>query len=266
MYSWNPELYASSSSAQKSWGIELLEKNPFKGTEKVLDVGCGDGKLSAEIAKKVPLGSVLGIDLSEAMITFAKAHYPEEQFPNLAFMRMDAEDIPFDCEFDLIYSNAALHFINEPENVESALKGFKKGLRPGGKLLAQLGGKGNAEEVISVLNSMIEDEKWSSYFKDFIFPYGFYRPEEYREWLRNAGFSVQSTELIPKNMVLEGKEGLSAWISSTWHPFTQRVPENLKDEFIDELVTRFINLHPLDSNGHIHIRMVRLEIEAYVEK
>lgn len=86
MYSWNPELYASSSSARKSWGIELLEKNPFKGTEKVLDVGCGDGKSQCRDSKKVPPGSILGIDLSEAMITFAKAHYPEEQFPNLLLL------------------------------------------------------------------------------------------------------------------------------------------------------------------------------------
>jgi trans-aconitate 2-methyltransferase len=177
MYCWNPELYASSSSAQKSWGIELLAKIPLKGTERVLDIGCGDGKLSAEIAMKVPLGSVLGIGLSEAMISFAKVRYPEEKFPNLAFMQMDAESLSFGYEFDLIYSNAALHFIKRPENVENALKGFKKSLKPGGVLLAQFGGKGNAEEVIRVINLMLEGEKWSPYFRDFVFPYGFYGPD-----------------------------------------------------------------------------------------
>ncbi|AKB75292.1 Trans-aconitate 2-methyltransferase [Methanosarcina lacustris Z-7289] len=71
---WNPELYASSSSAQKSWGLELLTKLPLTGSERILDVGCGDGKLSAEIAKKLPESFVLGIDLSEAMVCFAKTH------------------------------------------------------------------------------------------------------------------------------------------------------------------------------------------------
>jgi trans-aconitate 2-methyltransferase len=67
-------------------------------------------------------------------------------------------------------------------------------------------------------------------------------------------------------MVLKEKEGLSAWITSTWHPFTQQVPEDLKDEFTAELVNHFINLHPQDNNGYMHIRMIRLEIEAHIEK
>lgn len=266
MYFWNPELYACSSSAQKSWGLELLTKLPLTGNERILDVGCGDGKLSAEIAKKLPEGFVLGIDLSEAMVCFAKTHYPKEQFPNLAFMLMDAGNLPFDSEFDIIFSNAALHWIKEPETIETVLKGFLKSLRPGGKLLAQFGGRGNAAEVLKVLDSMLEDEKWSPYFENFVFPYGFYGPEEYGKWLKNAGFSVRGVELYSKDMALKGKEGLSAWFASTWHPFTQRVPESLKDEFTDELVTRFINLHPQDNKGNTHIRMVRLEIEADVEK
>lgn len=266
MYCWNPELYASSSSAQKSWGLELLAKLPLTGNEKVLDVGCGDGKLSAEISMRLPEGSVLGIDLSEAMVCFAKTRYPKEQFPNLSFILMDAEKLPFDSEFDVIFSNAALHWIKEPEAIETVLKGFLKSLRPGGKLLAQFGGKGNAEEVLLVLNSMLEREKWSPYFKNFVFPYGFYGPEEYGKWLKNTGFSARRTELYSKDMALKGKEGLSGWFASTWHPFTQRVPENLKEEFIDELTTHFIKLHPLDNEGYVHVRMVRLEIEADVAK
>ncbi|AAM05207.1 TPA: methyltransferase domain-containing protein [Methanosarcina acetivorans] len=266
MYCWNPELYAFSSSAQKSWGIELLTKFPLKGNERVLDVGCGDGKLSAEIAKRLPEGSVLGIDLSEAMVCFAKNHYPKEQFPNLSFMLMDAGNVPFESEFDVIFSNAALHWIKEPKAIETVLKGFLKSLRPEGKLLAQFGGRGNAAEVLLVLNSMLEDEKWSPYFGNFVFPYGFYGPEEYGKWLKNAGFSVRRAELYSKDMTLKGKEGLSGWFASTWHPFTQRVPENLKEEFIDELAVNFIKLHPLDNEGYVHIRMVRLEIEADIEK
>jgi len=266
MYCWNPELYASSSSAQKSWGLELLAKLPLTGNEKVLDVGCGDGKLSAEISMRLPEGSVLGIDLSEAMVCFAKAHYPKEQFPNLSFMLMNAEKMPFYSEFDVIFSNAALHWIKEPEAIETVLKGFLKSLKPGGKLLAQFGGRGNAEEVLLVLNSMLDGEKWSPYFRNFVFPYGFYGPEEYGKWLKSAGFSAGRAELYSKDMALKGKEGLSGWFASTWHPFTERVPEDLKEEFIDELTTLFIELHPPDNEGYVHIRMVRLEIEADVEK
>jgi trans-aconitate methyltransferase len=263
MYSWDPELYSSSSSAQKNWGLELLGKLCLKGDERILDVGCGDGKLSSEIARSLSEGSVLGIDLSEEMIAFAKEHYPLERFPNLTFMQMDATELRFDSEFDIIFSNAALHWI---KNQKPLLKGFWKSLKPGGKLLVQMGGKGNAADVFKIIDSMLEEEKWGSYFRNFVFPYGFYEPEEYEKWLKDAGFSVKSLELISKVMILEGERGLFNWFSSTWHPYIQQIPEESRDVFIAELVTRFVNKYPPDSKGCIHVKMMRLEVEASAEK
>ncbi|WP_243685380.1 class I SAM-dependent methyltransferase [Methanosarcina barkeri] len=71
--------------------------------------------------KNLPEGSVLGIDLSEEMITFARNHYSQEKFPNLAFMQANASELTFDSEFDIVFSNAVLHWIKVPE---AALKGF----------------------------------------------------------------------------------------------------------------------------------------------
>jgi trans-aconitate methyltransferase len=263
MYSWDPKLYSSNSSAQKSWGFELLAKLNFKGNERFLDVGCGDGKLSAEVAKILPEGTVLGIDLSEAMIAFARNHYPQEKFPNLAFMQANASELTFDSEFDIVFSNAVLHWIRAPE---AALKGFWKSLKPGGVFLAQFGGRGNAAEIFKIIDSMLEEEKWSSYFRDFAFPYGFYGPEEYSKWLVDAGFSIKRLELISKDMALEGEKGLFASIESTWHPYIQQVPQELKGDFINELVALFVKNYPSDDKGYVHVQMKRLEIEAYREK
>lgn len=263
MYSWDPKLYSSNSLAQKNWGFELLAKLHFKGNERFLDVGCGDGKLSAEIARNLPEGSVLGIDLSEEMITFARNHYPQEKFPNLAFMQINASELTFDSEFDVVFSNAVLHWIKAPE---TALKSFWKSLKPDGVFLAQFGGRGNAAEVFKIVDFMLEDEKWSSYFRDFVFPYGFYGPEEYGKWLKDAGFSIQRLELISKDMALEGEKGLFASIASTWHPYTQQVPQELKEDFIKELVALFVKSYPPDNKGYVHVQMKRLEIEAYPEK
>ncbi|HWQ48487.1 MAG TPA: methyltransferase domain-containing protein [Methanosarcina sp.] len=263
MYSWDPKLYSSNSSAQKNWGFELLAKLNLRGNERFLDIGCGDGKLSAEMAKNLPEGYVLGIDLSEEMITFARNHYPQEKFPNLAFMQANASELTFDSEFDIVFSNAVLHWIKAPE---AALKGFWKSLKPGGIFLAQLGGRGNAAEIFKILDYMLENEKWRSYFKDFVFPYGFYGPEEYGKWLKDTGFSIKRLELIPKDMVLQGKSGLFTWIASTWHPYTQQVPQELKEDFINELVALFVKNYSPDDKGYIHVQMRRLEIEAYREK
>jgi trans-aconitate methyltransferase len=260
MYTWDPKIYSSNSSAQKNWGHELLAKLDFKGNEKVLDVGCGDGKLSAEIARNLSEGSVLGIDLSEEMIDFARNNYPQDKFPNLTFMQMDASGLTFDSEFDVVFSNAALHWIKAPQ---AALRGIRRSLKPGGVLLAQFDGKGNVAEVLKIVYSMLKEEKWSPYFRDFIPASGFYGPEEYGRWLKNAGFSIKRLEMITKDMVLEGEKGVSGWIASTWHPYTQHVPAELKANFIDELVTLIINNNPPDDIGNVHIKMKRLEIEAY---
>lgn len=264
MYNWDPRLYSSNSSAQKDWGLTLLAKIELKGNERLLDIGCGDGKLSAEIAKNLPEGSVLGIDLSEAMITFARNHYPPEKFPNLAFMQIGASELTFESEFDIVFSNAAFHWMKDLEHI---LENLWKSLKPGGVLLAQCGSRGNAVEIFKIVDLMIENEKWNPYFKGFLFPFGFYGPEEYGKWLKNAGFSVRRLELIPKDLALEGKKGLSDWlIASILHPYTQKIPQDLKEHFMNELVNSYIEANPPDEKGYVHVRMIRIEIEAYHKK
>lgn len=260
---WDPELYSTSSSPQRSWGLELLSKLHLKGNEKILDLGCGDGSLSAEIARKLPGGSVLGIDLSEAMIIFARKYHPQENFPNLTFIQMDAKDLNFDSEFDVVFSNAAIHWMKDHESV---LKSIWESLKPGGEVLAQFGGRGNAAELLEVVDLMLEDEKWSSYFKDFTFPFGFYGPEQYIRWLKDAGFTVKRLELNPKDMVLEVKKEFVEWNTSILHPYTQQVPEIMREDFIAELVNFFVKKYPPDNIGCVHVRMMRLEIEAYAKK
>ncbi len=260
---WDPELYSASSSPQKNWGLELLTKLRLKGNEKVLDIGCGDGKLSAETAGKLPEGSVLGIDLSEAMINFARRCYSPTNFPNLTFIQMDATYLNFTSEFDIAFSNAAIHWIKDHEPF---LKSVWKSLKPGGKLLAQLGGRGNAAEILKVVDSMLQDEKWNPYFKDFTFPFSFYGPEEYARLLKNSRFSVKRLELRPKDMVLEGKNEFCAWNTSILHPYTQQVPQSMRGNFINELVNIFVKNYPPDDKGYVHVQMMRLEIEAYAEK
>ena len=259
MYKWNPADYTTQSSNQQQWAQELISKLALKGNERILDIGCGEGKVTAEIANHVPQGFVVGVDSSEEMIMFARSKFSEMEYPNLIFKLMDARQLHFNREFDIVFSNAALHWIVDHRSV---LKGIKISLKASGKILLQMGGKGNAASTFVVIDKLLKDEKWSRYFEDFSFPFGFYSPEEYRVWLDEAGLEAKRVELIPKDMKLKGREGLSGFIRSTWLPYTLRIPEDLRNEFIDSFVDKYLEVNPADNEGVVHIGMVRLEVEA----
>jgi trans-aconitate methyltransferase len=128
-----------------------------------------------------------------------------------------------------------------------------------------MGGRGNAAEVVKVLESITKGPKWVKFFNEFSFPYGFYGPEEYRSWLKKFGFKIKRVGLLSKDMIHEGKEKFTSWIRTTWLPYTQRVPEPFREEFVKEVVGRYIKKYPPDSDGLIHVQMVRLEVEAEKE-
>ena len=258
-YKWNAVDYAKSSSVQQQWARELIRKLNLKGNESLLDIGSGDGKVTAEIASLLPNGSVMGIDSSKDMIVLAQRMYPRDAFINLQFQREDANNLPFENEFDVIFSNATLHWILDHSPV---LRGIFAGLKRNGKVLLQMGGRGNAGEVMAALKRIIIREEWRKCFEGFSFSYGFYGPDEYRNWLREAGLDTKRVELIPKDAAFQGRTGLESWIRTTWLPYTQQVPGEKREIFISQLADDYLRLHPADENGMVHVNMIRLEVEA----
>jgi trans-aconitate methyltransferase len=93
-------------------------------------------------------------------------------------------------------------------------------------------------------------------------PYFFFSREQYRSWLMEAGFDVQRLELVPQDTFYAGEAAFAAWLRFTWLPFVQRVPERLREEFIQSVTQHFLKKHPLDAAGRVTVRMVRLEIVA----
>jgi trans-aconitate methyltransferase len=258
-YQWDAEDYSQSSAQQKKWGRELISKLRLEGDEHVLDIGCGDGKLTAEIAVLVPSGHVLGVDSSEEMIRFARDSYPRDRYSNLDWVVVDARELTFDTEFDLVFSNAVLHWIPDHKPV---LEGIKKSLRPGGKILLQMGGRGNAIRVVEAMGKRMMSDQWNKYFHDISISYSFYGPEEYEEWLAEAGLTPLRVELVYKDMVHQGRDGIAAWIRTTWLPFTQKIPDDLRETFIYEIVDTYMESHPIDDKGLVHVEAIRLEVEA----
>ncbi|HEX5398798.1 MAG TPA: methyltransferase domain-containing protein [Verrucomicrobiae bacterium] len=256
---WNAADYAANSTVQQSWARELIARLHLRGDEHILDVGCGDGKVTAEIARAVLRGSATGVDASPQMIDFARQTFPAKKFPNLEFHVMDARKIKFDRQFDLIFSNAALHWVDDHQTI---LRGMAAALKSGGRVVVSCGGKGNAHDVFVALRPEMRLKNWSRYFRKLPKPYFFYAPADYEKWLPKFGFKIQNLQLVPKDAAYPGAEGFATWLRTTWLPYVQRVPENVREEFIAAVRDRYIAKHPPDAEGKVHVRMVRLEIDA----
>lgn len=259
-HNWNAEDYARNSSAQFAWALELIEKLALQGNESVLDIGCGDGKVTAYLAHILDKGRVLGIDAAAEMVERAALHFPPERYPNLSFARMDAAQIVLSERFDWAFSSAALHWVADHKAV---LRSTHSCLKPEGRILFQMGGRGNAKEVSRIVQEVTGRPQWQRYFDGFTFPYHFYGPEDYEQWLAQSGFCPRRVELIPKDMQHQGRQGLKGWLRTTWFPYTDRFPVGLRDVFLDQVVELYTALYPLDAQGNTHVNMVRLEVEAH---
>jgi trans-aconitate methyltransferase len=258
-FQWDPADYAASSASQARWGQDLIRGLQWRGDEQVLDVGCGDGQLTALLAGQVPDGRVLGIDNSPHMIAHARACHPEGDHPNLQFRQMDAASIHLPREFDIVFSNAALHWVADHP---AFLRGAARALRQGGRLMVSCGGKGNAAEVFLALRRQMRSHAWRAFFRKIAKPYFFHSDEEYRQWLPATGFQPVTIRLAARAARHAGVEAFTGWFRTTWMPYTHRVPEDKRSDFIAAVVNQYLAMHPPDPDGAVIVNMVRLELDA----
>jgi trans-aconitate methyltransferase len=193
------------------------------------------------------------------MIEFAQTAFESNPAANTRFRVMDAQRIELEERFDLVFSNAALHWVKDHQ---AFLRGAAECLRPGGRLVVSCGGKGNAQDVFKMLRPELRRKRWREFFRKMEAPYFFYAPEDYERWLPRYGFKATRIQLVPKDAAHDGRDGFAAWVRTTWLPYTQRVPDDLREEFIDAVVDRHVEAFPPDANGRVHVQMIRLEIDA----
>lgn len=173
---WNSELYDNAQSFVSEYGKGLITFIPQKENQKILDLGCGTGDLTQEIAKKISC-NVIGSDNSEEMIIKAK-----EKYPTLDFFVYDACKIPFESEFDVIFSNAVFHWIPDQNALHQSIY---NALKENGMLVCEFGGYKNIQNISNAFGKAI-----AKYGDNYSSPFYFPKVENHVKVLENAGFII----------------------------------------------------------------------------
>jgi trans-aconitate 2-methyltransferase len=248
--------YQNNSNFQWEQAMESLKKFPFNENDKVLDVGCGNGKITALIAKKIPYGIVIGLDISQEMLLHAVSNFSAE---NLLFLQGDAKSIPFKQQFDKLVCFYTLNWVIEQEQ---ALQCFKDSLKPGGSLLLIVPGKAPSN-LGPIVEKIIRSEKWSSYFPDYKQDRIYFTPEEYLSLLEKIQFQVQSLEVCEVITRYKDKTALIAHARPVLNMIDHLSPA-LQGEFIEDFL--IAQGHETFSDGSIEVRNVKIEVIAFSPK
>jgi len=192
--SWSGEHYKENKPFQShDWALDSIEKINFKGDEIILDIGCGDGKITAEISKKVPSGRVLGIDFSQNMIETAKKSYGH--ISNISFKVADATNFIAKEKFDLITSFFVFHWI---EDLLIVLKNIKKNLKPDGKIIFIIAETQKDSPIDFAFESLEKEGVWKEAIKNCKKNYHPKSKEEIEILLEKAGFKKKEIKIIPR--------------------------------------------------------------------
>jgi trans-aconitate methyltransferase len=241
---WNSQTYATNARFVADLGMPVVELLKPQPGERILDLGCGDGALTIKLKA---LGSeVVGVDASENLVQAAQAL-------GLDARVMDGHQLEFDRPFDAVFSNAALHWMKQPEQV---IAGVWRSLKPGGRFVGEFGGAGN---VATIHQALMEGMRALGDDPETLNPWYFPTPQAYQTQLEAAGFEVTQIELIPRPTPLP--TGGRGWLETFANPFTQALPEAARSTFLDAVI-KTIEPALCDASGQWTADYVRLRFAA----
>jgi trans-aconitate 2-methyltransferase len=241
---WDAEVYDRVSDPQVEWSREVVARLAPQPGEAILDAGCGSGRVTEEL---VEAGArVIAVDASEGMVEKTREKLGDRVDARVA----DLAELELEEPVDAVFSNAVFHWL--PDH-EALFAHMFAALKPGGRLVAQCGGKGNVASLISVLVEVAADERFEPHFRDFSGGWNFTGPQETEERLRGAGFEDVSCWLQDKTVRPE--EPVAFVRTVTLGPHLAKLPEELKDPFLDAVLAGMGDPLELD--------YVRLNISAH---
>jgi trans-aconitate 2-methyltransferase len=244
---WDAETYDSISDPQFAWGMEVLDRLELGGDEAALDAGCGSGRVTEQLLDRLPSGSLLAVDGSEAMVEKAR----ERLGDRASYLVADLSELEIDDPVDLIFSTATFHWILDHERLFGRLRAA---LRPGGRLVAQCGGEGNVAQHAEAIETVASRPDFAPHFGDVPAMWNFASPEETESRLRAAGFAEVRCWLEPKPVTPD--DPLRFTMTATMVPQLERLPREMRLPFAQAVLE--------ESPKPLTLDYVRLNIEARV--
>lgn len=236
MTEWNPNEYSRHSSLQQAMAEEQLALLTLAGTERVLDVGCGVGNVTARVAARLPRGEVLGVDPSWDMISFANNLHTRAAHPNLCFEVADVRCLPYVNEFDLVISFNALHWVPEQE---TALRCIHTALKPGGRAMLRFVPEGPRRSLEDIIEDVRKSPAWQQYFPNYQQPFAHFTIDEYRTLAEKAGFTGINIVIKEKAWDFKTREAFAGFCRATFVEWSRLIPEERRPEFITAVLDHY---------------------------
>jgi trans-aconitate methyltransferase len=236
---WDAGVYHRVSAPQFAWGQSVLDRLALSGSETVLDAGCGSGRLTAELLRRLPVGRVIAVDRSANMLAEAEAHLRPEFGDRVSFLQADIQDLALAEPVDAIFSTATFHWVRDHPRLFRALFSC---LNPGGRLVAQCGGGANIARLKRRAESLLDSPPYRDVAAGWTDPWEFASPETTAMRLEAAGFSEIETGLIAAPTTFRGAQEFREFVqSAVLRAHLDALPDGLLRETFVDAITAMAN-------------------------
>lgn len=226
---WDAATYHRVSSPHVEWANVLLDRLGLSGNERVLDAGCGSGRVTRMLLERLPEGTVVAVDQAPSMVEHTRAALGERA----TVLRADLTELVLDEPVDAVFSSAVFHWIADHDRLFAALYAA---LRSGGRMVAQCGGEGNVARFHEAARAVAAESPYAAHLAGWSGPWNFAAPGETAERLRRAGFNGVDTWLEPYPVVPDDPEDYLRTVCLGYH--LEQLPERLRDGYVRAVLER----------------------------
>ena len=252
MLEFDPDFYDLKSEIQFKLGLKTLKELNVKDGETILDVGCGTGRLTFEIAKENLSGMVIGLDINPKMIKKANDNLQKSGLKNIKFITTGILQYQPDIQFDAVFSNSTLHWIKKTRDLYQKIYSI---LLPGGRLVAQIPTTGGYSQLATYFMQPIQPLNLSTYFKNWEYPIKLVNPNTLKRILTSIGYNDIKVWVEKREVKHKTPEDLLDFLrSAALVPMLSQLPPEKQKLYLNSLLTFFKS----KENLNLHITMERL--------